>query len=145
MEGMLLLDQSDRAAIRNVVAGLEAGWNKGSASDFARHFAIDADFVNIYGAHGVGREAIRQAVDRVFSSTYTDSHVRYSIEKVRLLSPDVAVAHVKAILKIPKGPDAGQMRALPSLVLQRDIGGWKIAAFHNTLIGHPDHEHDRRR
>ena len=142
---MLLLDHGDRAAIRNVVAGLEAGWNKGDASEFARHFSIDADFVNIYGAHGVGRETIRHALDLVFSSTYAGSHVRYSLEKARLLSPDVAVAHVKAVLKIPNGPQAGEMRALPSLVLQRDNGGWKIAAFHNTLIGDPDHQRDRRR
>jgi len=53
---MLLLDESDRAAIRNVVGGLEASWNKGSASEYVRHFAVDADFVNIYGAHGIGRE-----------------------------------------------------------------------------------------
>ena len=142
---MLLLDQSDRAAIRNVVVGLEASWNKGSPSEYVRHFAVDADFVNIYGAHGIGRESIRHALDLVFSSTYAGSHVRYSLEKVRLLSSDVALAHVKALLKIPKGPQAGEMRALPSLVLHRDTDGWKIAAFHNTLIGNPDHQRDRRR
>lgn len=142
---MLVLDQSDRAAIRNVVADLEVTWNKGSASEFVKRFATDADFVNIYGAHGVGREAIRRGLDLVLSSTYAGSQVRYSLENVRLLSPDVALAHVKAILKIPSGPQTGEMCALPSLVLQRDIDGWKIAAFHNTLVRSPEHDRDRRR
>jgi uncharacterized protein (TIGR02246 family) len=141
---MLVLDASDRAAIRSVIGRLESSWNQGSASGFVQDFAVDADFVNIYGGHGSGRDVIRQALDRMFVSTYAGSRSRFSLETVRLLSPDVALAHVRAHLRIPGGPEAGETRALPSLVLQRENGGWKIASYHNTLIENPDRPGGRR-
>jgi uncharacterized protein (TIGR02246 family) len=131
---MLLLDESDKAAIRSVIAGLETGWNKGSASAFVKDFAVDADFINVYGGYGSGREAIRKALDRLLASTYAGSRVRFNVETVRLLSHSVALAHVRAHLSVRSAPISGEMRALLNLVLQRGSDGWKIASYHNTLI-----------
>jgi hypothetical protein len=50
---MLAMDQSERAAIRAVVDGLEASWNKGDASGFAKYFAIAIALA--HGERGGGR------------------------------------------------------------------------------------------
>jgi hypothetical protein len=53
---------------------------------------------------------------------------------VRLLRPDVALAHVHSNLDVPQGPLAGRHVARFSMVLTRGADGWEIAAFHNTRM-----------
>lgn len=62
---MLHLDASDKFAIRAVIMGLEVGWNKGSASEFVKSFALNADFMTVYGGRGSGRKVILGAFDRI--------------------------------------------------------------------------------
>jgi hypothetical protein len=44
---------------------------------------------------------------------------------------------MKAHMRVPAGPLAGDRRALPSAVVVRKENGWAIRAFHNTLIEAP--------
>ena len=48
-------------AIRAMVADLVNTWNAGDAEGFARHFAEDADFVNVQGMYDSGRATIATA------------------------------------------------------------------------------------
>jgi len=132
----------DRTALKEVVKGLEDAWNAANGTGFARYFTEDADFVNIYAMHGKGREAIGRAHDMLLHGVYAQSVVRYTVKQQRLLTADVALVHIDAHLSIPQGPMAGEVDALPSAVLVRDAGEWKIAAFHNTLVGRPPSAHN---
>jgi uncharacterized protein (TIGR02246 family) len=135
------MDAVDRTSLEAVVKALETSWNAADGAGFARHFTEDADFVNIYAMHGKGREAIGRAHDMLLHGVYEQSLVRYTVKQQRLLTADVALVHIDAHLSIPKGPMAGEVDALPSAVLVREGGEWKIAAFQNTLVGRPPAAH----
>jgi uncharacterized protein (TIGR02246 family) len=136
------MNVADLSALEAIVKGLEAAWNAADGAGFAACFTADADFVNIYAMHGKGREAIARAHEMLLHGVYANSVNRYTIKQARLLSDDVALVHISARLDVPQGPMAGVMEALPSAVLVRQDGGWKVAAFHNTLVGSPPSAHN---
>ena len=120
----------DDAALRENVRQLEAGWNAKSGADFAKPFAEDADYVVINGAQIKGRDAIAEGHQRIFDTIYKVSTLSYAIKQVRMLRADVAVVHVSAHLKTAQG----EGDAVITLVMTKENGAWKIAAFQNTGV-----------
>jgi uncharacterized protein (TIGR02246 family) len=117
-----------------LVGELERAWNAADGARFARSFAEDADFVNIRGEHLRTREVIARGHQGIFDSIYKGSTVRYEVAGVRSITSTVLVAHVKATLKAPTGPLAGEHNSLFTIVLVQDQNDWWISAFHNTLV-----------
>ena len=128
------INATDRADIEEIMWKLEAAWNAGDGLAFAAPFAKDADFVNIRADRFSGRETIAAGHDGIFRTIYAGSKNRFAIESIRMLRPDVAVAHVRAELTAPSGPLAGKHVAIFSAVLTRESDTWEIASFHNTLM-----------
>jgi uncharacterized protein (TIGR02246 family) len=127
------LSAADRTAIEALVASLETAWNAGDGDAFAAPFTVDADFVNVRAEHHQGRAAVAAGHVAILRTIYAGSTNRYTVDKARLLHPDVALVHVHAVLDAPAGPFAGRNLALFSMVLVRVAAGWQIASFHNTL------------
>lgn len=124
----------DEAAIRENVRQMESGWNAKSGAQFARPFAEDADYVVINGMYMKGREAIAQAHQGIFDTIYKESTVSLSVKQLRMLRPDVAVVHVTGTNKYKLGGEAQVSEAILTLVMTKESGGWKIAAFQNTQV-----------
>jgi uncharacterized protein (TIGR02246 family) len=122
----------DRAAVEALVARLEAAWNAADPAAFAAEFTADADFVNVRGDYSSGRDAIAHGHAAIWQSIYAGSTIRYSLARLRPLGPGVLVAHLDAHLRVPTGPLAGEIIAIPSLVLVDEDRAWRIASFHNT-------------
>lgn len=120
----------DDALLRDNVRQLEAGWNAKSGAAFAKPFAEDADYVVINGTQIKGREAIAQGHQRIFDTVYRDSTLTLSVRQVRMPRADVAVVHVNAHLK----SGAQEADAVITLVMTKEGGAWKIAAFQNTSV-----------
>ena len=127
-------DGADDAAIRENVRQLEAGWNAKSGAQFAKPFAEDADYVIINGTYIKGREAIAQGHQRIFDTFYKESTLSLSVKQVRMLRPDVAVVHVTATNRYKRDGEAQVAEAILTLVMTKESGGWKIAAFQNTQV-----------
>ena len=127
------LSQSDRTALAAIVARLENAWNAGDGDAFGEPFAPDADFVTIRAEHLRGREAIARGHAEIFRTIYAGSSNSFTLESARLLRPEVALVHVRAVLDAPSGPLKGRSSATSSLLCTREAQGWEIAAFHNTL------------
>lgn len=125
----------DDALIRENVKQMETGWNRKSGALFAKPFADDADYVVVNGAHIRGRAAIDKGHQQIFDTFYKNSTLALAVEHVRLLKPDVALVHVRARLANPQpeGP-ARETEARITLVMTKEKGDWKIAAFQNTQI-----------
>ncbi|MEA2785881.1 MAG: hypothetical protein QOF71_1985 [Candidatus Eremiobacteraeota bacterium] len=123
---------SARGAAETIAAALTTAWNTADAKAFAAQFTADADFVNIFAMHGVGREAIAHGHQTIFDAIYKGSTNRFTVKAVRRLSDDIAVAHISASLHVPSGPLAGDLAALATAVLVREGDAWRIVAFHNT-------------
>ena len=113
---------------------MEAGWNAKSGAQFARPFAADADYVVINGMYIKGREAIAEGHQRIFDTVYKESTISLSVKQVRMLRPDVAVVHVTGTHKVPRGAETHTTEAIITLVMTKDSGAWKIAAFQNTGV-----------
>ena len=124
----------DEAAIRENVRQMEAGWNAKSGAQFARPFAADADYVVINGMYVKGREAIAEGHQSIFDTFYKESTLSLSVKQVRMLRPDVAVVHVTGTNKIPRGAETQTVEAIITLLMTKESGAWKIAAFQITEV-----------
>ena len=124
----------DDALLRENVRQLEAGWNAKSGAAFAKPFAEDADYVVINGMQIKGREAIAEGHQRIFDTVFKDSTLSLSVKQARMLRADVAVVHVSAHLKSAQGAGAQEADAVITLVMTKESGAWKIAAFQNTGV-----------
>ncbi|MCU1234569.1 MAG: hypothetical protein JWP63_2536 [Candidatus Solibacter sp.] len=129
--------QTEELAIKDLIHGMARAWNAGSGAAFAACCEEHADFVNIYGTHARGRQAIAEGHDHIFRTVYAGSTLHYSIVQMRFLNDDIAVVHLRAHLEIPQGPMAGEKNSVPSMVLRRTGAEWRVASFQNTLVGNP--------
>ena len=127
----------DRANLERLVGELEAAWNTADSDAFAEGFAIDADFVNVYGMYARGRAAIAAGHHFIFTTIYKGSKVEYRVVAARELAAGVALVHVSARLNVPAGTMAGKHEAMWSGVATLLDDGWKFTAFHNTIVKAP--------
>jgi uncharacterized protein (TIGR02246 family) len=131
---------SDQAAIRQTVMGLQEAWNRHDMKAFANLFAEDADFVNVAGAWWKGRAEIEQKHRAAHATIFRDSTLSVEEVDVRFLTPDIAIAHVLTALvgqKMADGTVVPPRRALLTQVLQKQSGKWMIVASHNTDVRPP--------
>ena len=126
-----------RAAAETIAAALTAAWNAADGEAFAAQFAGDADFVNIFGMHVVGRDEIEKLHQTIFDTIYQGSHNAFTVEEVRALGDHAGIAHIRAHLHVPSGQLAGEIATLATVVLTREGHAWQIVAFQNTRVQTP--------
>ena len=126
------MNANHRDEVQALVSRLEAAWNQADPRAFATEFAEDADFVNVRGDYASGRKAIADGHEHIWKTIYSGSTVSYRLVRLRELTAEVLIAHLDAELHVPAGPLAGDLSALPSLVLVKAGGAWQVASFHNT-------------
>ena len=126
---------SDERALHQLVYQLEAAWNAGDGAGFAEAFAEEADFIHILGGYYNGRAAIEAGHRMIFGTIYKGSTVRYSVEKIRFVRPDVAVLSARQYLQFYEDGAARELQARPLLVLEKKKDGlWEIVTLQNTRI-----------
>src|SRR5271166_321028 len=125
---------NDERALHEMVYHLEAAWNAGDGKSFAEPFAEDADFIHILGGYYTGRAAIEAGHRMIFGTIYKGSTVRYSVEKIRFLRPDVAIVFLRQFLQFREGGVASELEARPTIVAEKRDGDWQIVALQNTRI-----------
>ncbi len=125
---------SEERALHAMVYQLEAAWNAADPASFASMFAEDAEFVHILGGYYSGRAAIEAGHRMIFGTIYKASTVRLSVEKIKLLRPDIALVFVRQFLQFFEGGAPRELQARPILVAENVDGKWRIAAMQNTRI-----------
>ncbi len=125
---------SDEKALHEMVYHLEAAWNAADGQSFAEAFAEDADFIHILGGYYTGRAAIEAGQRMIFGTIYKGSTVRYSVEKIRFLRPDVAVVSLRQYLQFNEEGAASDLEARPTIIADKHDGKWQIAHLQNTRI-----------
>jgi uncharacterized protein (TIGR02246 family) len=124
----------EERALHGMVYQLEAAWNAADSASFAALFADDADFIHILGGYYTGRAAIEAGHRMIFGTIYKGSTVRYSVEKIRFLRPDIALVFLRQFLQFQEGGAASELETRPTLIAERVDGSWRIAALQNTRI-----------
>lgn len=131
--------QEDLAAIRRVIADVEAGFNTKDPELSVAHFAENASSVNVVGVQLTGRDALLEANRTGLAGFLSDQFARYELADVTFLRPDVAVAHKHAWATTPDGEPLDVGHAMNALyVLVKENHRWWIAARQNTLVPTPD-------
>lgn len=139
----------DEREIRNLVTRFQTAWNASDSAAYAATMTQDADFISVLGERYHGREIVERGHRHIFDTIYKDSRLFCTVEAIRFVRSDVALAllHQKLISRLPPNVitstarqrqmsddmHESQMRA--SLVLTKDrTGHWHIAAVHNTIV-----------
>jgi uncharacterized protein (TIGR02246 family) len=125
---------ADEAAVRENVRRMEAGWNAKSGVLYAKPFAADADYVIVNGMHLRGREAIEKSHQQIFDTFYKHSTLSIAVKQIRFLRPDVAVVHISGNNRVRQGEETIEMNGTITLMMTKEKGEWKIAAFQNTRV-----------
>jgi len=123
----------DETTIKDFLAQMIDGWNRGDAAEFAAPFAKGADFIAFEGTHLKGRDEIIEFHQRLFDSELRGTRLEGGVNFVRFLGPALAVMHAWGTTTL-----AGQTNASPSrdsmqlfVVTKRD-GEWRFDAMLNA-------------
>jgi len=125
---------SEERALHALVYQLEAAWNAADSGSFAALFAENADFIHILGGYYTGRTAIEAGHRMIFGTIYKGSTVRYSVEKIRFVRPEVAMVFLRQHLQFAENGVATELDARPTIIAERGGDGWQIVALQNTRI-----------
>ena len=134
MSGVIVSGDTQTDAMRPftaLVAQMELAWNKNAPQGFAACFGEQADFVDMMGGHGVGRQMVEQAHRAMFNGAFAKSRIQYTIDKIKPVVPGrVVVMFLRSRLSVANGT----IWCRPTLTLRNAADGWKIAVFQNTRI-----------
>ena len=125
----------DITAIRKLQDEQAAAWNAHDAVAYAALFASDGDVVNVLGWWWQGRDEIREKLKAAFTVVFRQSSLKIEDVRVRMLSEDIAIAHVRWTLQgalPPPGSAAAPQHGIQLQVLKREKDGWRIESFQNT-------------
>src|SRR5947209_5439085 len=81
---------ADEREIRRLLAQTADGWNRADARAIAEVYAEDADHIGVTGGWKTGRAEVERELVEAFKRPHKE--ITLSVEKVRFLGPDTAVA-----------------------------------------------------
>lgn len=130
---------ADEAAIRQVIASVEAGFNAKDAALMNQPMSQNASVVNVHGMQFTGWDAIQDVSLRGLAGSLVDEYVRYSLIDLVFLRPDVAIAHKQAVATTAEGQVIeGEQTMIGLYVLVKEGGSWWVASRQNTLQHLPE-------
>jgi uncharacterized protein (TIGR02246 family) len=112
------------AMVKQRAREFDAAWAKHDAKAIAAFYTIDGDIITAEGNDLNGRDGIEQSLTDAFNGGLKDSTLTTTVEKVRLIKPDVAIVDSTAELKTPDS-DAQKLH-LVSVLVKKD-GKWLTA------------------
>jgi uncharacterized protein (TIGR02246 family) len=124
----------DAVEIRDVQARQAEAWNRHDAKAYAALFAEDGDVVNVVGWWWKGRGEIESRLAAAFAWVFRESTLTITEVRVRFLSPEIAVAHVRWTMTGARTPPGipEPREGIQTQTLRKAAGTWRIAAFQNT-------------
>jgi len=134
-------DAATEEPIRAIVAEQVVAWNAGHAQAYARHFAPDVSFTNIFGMVMYGATAFVKRNSEILNTFYKGTTKQQTIRRIRFVTADVAIVdidnEVRGVKAMPGGinlPPDGVVKTQLMQVFVRREGRWWIEAFHNVEI-----------
>ena len=136
------IQREDDVAIRQLVQDMQDAQNTKNGELFASAFAREHDYIAINGMFLPNQS--RQDNARIHQRLYDEStssvageygevEVRLDVCKTRLLTPGIAVVHVRSEFRLKGDPDK-KTKNIITAVMQKQQGKWEIVAFHNAPV-----------
>ena len=122
----------ENTIIQNLHAQLLNYWNRRDASGMASLFCENGNTIGFDGSQLDGKTAIKDGLEKVFTSHPTASYV-WKVDEIRFLHPGVALLRARAGMVPPGKKEINPAtNAIQSLVAVAEDQTWKIALFQNT-------------
>jgi uncharacterized protein (TIGR02246 family) len=119
------------------MAATTEAFSKHDAKAWVRYCTADAQLVTVRGESMNGVAQIEKGLAAIFQTRARRATLKTLDLSVRLIRPDVALAHVTNELSGLVGPEGQTLpphQELSIRVLVKDQGTWRITAFHNTIL-----------
>jgi uncharacterized protein (TIGR02246 family) len=121
---------ADDTEIQRLIGELTDAWKRGDAKAYGARFLSDATFTNVNGEFYVGREAFDRRHAEVFGGVFRYTALAMTINKLRFIRPDVAIADIDTEVSgsrlrpqgVAVGPD-GVLRSRLLMALVNERGG----------------------
>jgi uncharacterized protein (TIGR02246 family) len=127
---------ADATAIRALQQAQADAWNAHDIDAYAALFTVDADVINVLGWHWKDRAELKAKLGRGFASVFAHSAMSIGETDVTILTPEIAVAHVRWTLSGARSPTGSAAdtpkQGIQTQVLVKRDGVWRIAEFQNT-------------
>jgi uncharacterized protein (TIGR02246 family) len=127
----------DEVAVRQLITHLTTAWNNHDGVAYSQPFCEDANYRIVWGTKVVGREAIAQGHQWLFTHHHAQSHMETTIETIRFLRPDVAYIEVSVRLHNATMLDGSPIpfeKTIAGMTVLKAEGEWAIATFNNAGI-----------
>ena len=124
-------EQGDESGVRKSIDTFYEGWNTHDADKMVSVFADDIDHIDVFGEWHKGKESMREELATVHAGPFRNNHKNYVIEKIRFLTPSVAVVQVSS---------ESTVKNLGTYVLEKQKIGWLIVSFTNTDVHKPPYK-----
>ncbi|MCC3317154.1 SgcJ/EcaC family oxidoreductase [Nocardia africana] len=126
---------ADVAAIEQLIADVETGYNTNDAELMVSGFTANASAGNAVGMVITGYDSLLEAAERGLAGFLKNEYVRYDVGDIGFLRPDVAVVHKVARATTAEGELIDKDPAMVALyVLVKENHRWWVAARHNTPV-----------
>lgn len=127
--------ERDVAAIKQVIGDIETAYNTNDPDLMTVHFARNASVVNVVGVQVSGWDALLAANREGLAGFLRDEHVRYEVDDLVFVRPDIAIAYKHARATTADGELIDVDPAMIALyVLVKEQGRWWIVARQNTAV-----------
>ena len=131
--GVNTAEEDARGAADFLFSLMEQAWNGADVDAYSQLYSGDTGYVNRYGDFFESRAQVARIHAEAFAGRFKGTRLRLSTRRFRLLAPDAAVAHVD-VFTSGSQRDAGEMRAIATIVLAKRDSAWQIAALHVSDI-----------
>ncbi|MBM7790543.1 SgcJ/EcaC family oxidoreductase [Tenggerimyces flavus] len=121
---------TDLEAILQVVATVEHAQNNELPDEFLQLFRSDAIWTTGGGKRLFGLEEISAFTHQVLPGGMAGLSMKFELEHVLFIRPDVAAVKLKQIYTTPDGLDIGS----PLWVLAKENGKWLLTACQNIIV-----------
>ncbi len=117
------VNTGEEQAINDVITQFYQGWNTSDVEKMVSFYADDIDHVNAYGEWRTGKQVMKEALTKFHADRTENIPKTITIEKIRFIKPDVAVAIVRQI---------SWLGNVGTFVLSKESGKWLIVNFSNV-------------
>lgn len=130
-------NRADEDAIKAVINSTTDAFNNHDPRAWVRLATADAELVTARGEVMHGAAEIEKGLTALFQGRNKTASVRTLDIRLRLIRPDVALAHVTNEISgvvDASGQALPPSRELSFRILVKDQGVWRLTAFHNTVV-----------
>lgn len=127
-------EAGDEAGVRALLDRFYDGWNTHDVGKMVSTYAEDVDHINVFGEWHKGKAQIREDLAFVHAGSARNSRKTHTVEKVRFLSPTIAVVQVSS------QSQAGPSGNLGTYVIQKQKDEWLIVSFTNVIPSTPPYK-----